>query len=76
MNNKEHWDTIWREDKYSDVVRIEVIDRNGRSYTTYNVKDLQLSLQDKGKTLKLLVDNSEGLDTYSNFKEALGNEDV
>lgn len=73
MNNKEHWDAVWREDKYSDVVRIEVIDRNGRSYITYNVKDLQLSLQDKGCTLKIFIDNSEGEDVYSNFKEALAN---
>jgi len=38
-----------------DVTRFEVIDEKGRSYTTYDVKEIHLSLQDNGKTLKLFI---------------------
>ena len=35
------------------VTRVEVIDKSGRVYTNHNIKDLELSLQDDGRTLKL-----------------------
>ena len=35
------------------VTRVEVIDKSGRAYTNHNIKDLELSLQDNGRTLKL-----------------------
>lgn len=39
----------------SNVTRVEVIDETGRAYTNYAVGDLELSLQDGNKTLKLLL---------------------
>lgn len=40
----------------SKVNRVEVIDENGRSYVKYNCKDVKMSLQDEGYTLKLFLD--------------------
>lgn len=40
---------------FSNVDRVEVIDNDGRRYVKYNVTDVQLSLQDTGRTLKLFV---------------------
>ena len=38
------------------ITRCEVIeDDKGRSYTNYNVKDLELSYQDDGRTLKIFI---------------------
>ena len=42
-------------DDFSQVTRVEVIDNDGRRYVKYNVTDVQLSLQDTGRTLKLFV---------------------
>lgn len=41
--------------KYPDVNRFEVIDSTGRAYVQYNVKDVTLSLQDNGCTLKVFL---------------------
>ena len=41
-----------------DVTRLEVIDQFGRSYVNHNVADIDISLQDTGKTLKLFVKNA------------------
>jgi hypothetical protein len=42
--------------EYSEVIRVEVIQHsdpyNGRAYTNYNAKDVDVQLQDNGKTLK------------------------
>lgn len=44
---------------YPEVTRVEVIDYSpngkGRSYVNMNVKNLQLSLQDADRTLKLFI---------------------
>jgi len=41
------------------VTRVEVIQHsppyNGRAYTNYNAKDVELSYQDEGKTLKIFI---------------------
>ena len=38
-----------------DIInRIEVIDENGRAYTNYNVSKANISVQDDGKTLKII----------------------
>jgi len=37
------------------VTRVEVIDDNGRSYSQWDVKDVQLSFQDENKTLKIFL---------------------
>jgi hypothetical protein len=43
----------------SNVTRIEVIQHsepyNGRAYTNYNAKNVELQYQDKGKTLKIFL---------------------
>ena len=43
------------EDKFKQVTRFEVIDEEGRSYTKYNVEDIELSFQDDGRTLKVFL---------------------
>lgn len=37
------------------ITRVEVIDNDGRRYTKYNVTEVELSLQDNQRTLKLFV---------------------
>lgn len=40
---------------HPDVTRVEVIDRDGRAYTKWDVSNVQLSMQDSGKTLKVFL---------------------
>lgn len=40
---------------WGQVNRIEVIDSKGRSYTNYDVKGFELSLQDDNRTLKIFI---------------------
>lgn len=44
---------------YNNVSRVEVIQHspphNGRAYTNYNAKDVDVQLQDDGKTLKIFL---------------------
>jgi len=53
--------TRWQAEQYdtSNVTRVEVIQHsepyNGRSYTNYNAKDVEIQLQDNGKTLKIFL---------------------
>lgn len=45
---------------YNKVTRFEIVDRFGRSYSNWNVEDIEFSLQDDGKTLKVFLrDNSK-----------------
>ena len=37
------------------VTRLEVIDENGRSYVKYNISDIEFSVQDDGRTLKIFL---------------------
>lgn len=37
------------------VTRVEVIDSNGRIYTNYNCKDVEIQLQDGERTLKIFL---------------------
>ena len=43
----------------SQVTRVEVIQHsepyNGRAYTNYNAKDVEIQFQDRGKTLKIFL---------------------
>ena len=41
---------------FSKVTRVEVIDNDGRRYVKYNVKSVELQLQDEERTLKLFVE--------------------
>jgi hypothetical protein len=47
------------EQSFTDVNRVEVIQHsppyNGRAYTNYNAKDVELQLQDNNKTLKIFL---------------------
>lgn len=38
-----------------EITRVEVIDKNGRSYVNLNAKDVKISLQDEYRTLKIFV---------------------
>jgi hypothetical protein len=42
----------------SKVTRLEVIDENGRSYTKYQISDIEFSLQDDARTLKIFLEVS------------------
>lgn len=43
-------------DKLPDTItRLEIIDENGRSYVKYNISDMEFSLQDDAKTLKIFL---------------------
>lgn len=39
----------------SKVTRLEVIDENGRSYVKYQISDIEFSLQDDARTLKIFL---------------------
>ena len=43
----------------SEVTRVEVIQHsepyNGRAYTNYNAKEVEIQFQDRGKTLKIFL---------------------
>jgi hypothetical protein len=47
------------ENDTSEVTRVEVIQHsepyNGRAYTNYNAKDVEIQFQDRGKTLKIFL---------------------
>lgn len=38
-----------------EVIRVEVIDSNGRQYVNYNVNSIEVSMQDEDKTMKIFV---------------------
>ena len=40
---------------FPEVTRVEVIDKDGRTYTNYDVSSCDLMLQDDDKTLKLFL---------------------
>ena len=43
-------------DKFNGINRLEVIDRNGRSYTNHFVNQtIEVHLQDKGQTMKIFI---------------------
>lgn len=39
------------------ITRFEVIDKDWRSYTEYDVKGLQISMQDENRTMKIFINN-------------------
>lgn len=43
------------QDKLKKVTRFEVIDENGRSYTKFNVEEVEFVFQDDGRTLKMFL---------------------
>jgi hypothetical protein len=44
----------------SDVVRVEVIDQNGRSYINWkDDNNVEVELQDNGRTLKVFISNKK-----------------
>lgn len=51
MDNKE----------FENVTRLEVIGPNGREVVSYGVKNLNFSVQDNGKTLKVFYDVDDDL---------------
>jgi len=46
-------------EKYKEVNRVEVIQHsdpyNGRAYVNYNAKDVDIQIQDEGRTLKVFL---------------------
>jgi hypothetical protein len=41
-----------------DVTRVEVIDKNGRSYTNWDYDNMvSVSIQDDGKTIKIFIND-------------------
>ena len=46
---------MFKPDWCPDVTRIEVIDAKGRSYSNWRVRDMEFSLQDDNKTLKIFL---------------------
>lgn len=45
-----------------DVDRVEVIDSKGRAFTRYRVSDVQMDIQDEGRTLKIFISSQWRLD--------------
>ena len=38
-----------------EINRVELIDENGRSYVNKGLHEVELSIQDRGKTLKIFI---------------------
>jgi hypothetical protein len=49
--------------EYPDVTRVEVIEPGNRAYVLYSAKNVQISFQDDGRTLKIFVEKSENEST-------------
>jgi len=47
--------------EFEDVTRLEVIGPNGREVVSYGVTNLNFSVQDNGKTLKVFYDIDDDL---------------
>ena len=56
----------------SNVTRVEVIDGYGRSYTSYNADRVKLSVQDDGRTLKVLHTGDTSHSITREHAESLG----
>lgn len=41
------------------VTRVEVIDENGRAWTTYNASNVLISMQDNDRTLKIFLKSNK-----------------
>lgn len=52
-------DTIFKAKWLNGVTRLEVVDAEGRSYTNWKVRDIVISLQDDGRTLKLFLQENQ-----------------
>lgn len=42
---------------FPEVTRVEVIDSNGRVYSEWKSKNVWISIQDEGRTLKVFLEN-------------------
>lgn len=56
----------------SKVTRVEVIDANGRSYTSYNADQVHISVQDNGKTLKIFHTGDTSHSMRNDHAQSLG----
>jgi len=56
--------------KTDKVTRLEVIDNNGRAYVRYDV-DVEYSIQDEGKTLKIFVKDNGKKEVINQILEGL-----
>jgi len=45
--------------KLEPTNRVEVIDEQGRQYTNYGCGEVELSMQDEGRTLKIFLENEK-----------------
>lgn len=55
------WSLIMNEDldvNLDKITRLEIIDENGRSYTKWGVTEVQFSVQDNERTLKIFLKTS------------------
>jgi len=56
---RDYWYAKFEQDITSKVTRVEVIQHspphNGRAYTNYNAKDVEIQLQDENKTFKIFL---------------------
>lgn len=56
--------------QFPDVSRVEVISSHGRELVRYGVKNVQVLLQDEGKTLKIIFNDEDN----EELEEAVKNE--
>jgi hypothetical protein len=48
-------DTEFKKFDKPNITRLEIIDGNGRVYVNMDVKDIEFSLQDENRTLKIFI---------------------
>jgi hypothetical protein len=44
--------------QYPEVTRVEVITNNGHEFVRYDCSDVQMSLQDDGRTIKVFLSSA------------------
>jgi uncharacterized protein YnzC (UPF0291/DUF896 family) len=55
MDERNDYNSIPEQQVLNKITRFEVIDQTGRIFVTHSVKDIQLSYQDEGRTLKVFL---------------------
>lgn len=44
---------------FPEITRVEVIDSTGRAYAKWDVENVQMSIQDDGRTMKIFLRNDK-----------------
>jgi hypothetical protein len=55
--------------QYPEVTRVEVITNNGHEFVRYDCSDVQMSLQDDGRTIKVFLKEPTPIETVCYYDD-------